>query len=495
MSDPVNLNGPIDAALASENAVLQVASNGMKIEGPNATPGLLEKPDGMLLSDAPKNLYRVIMLCYWSFCGGLSDGAPGALLPTIEAHYNISYSIVSLIWMFNAIGYLTIAFFAGKLDRFASKHIQLTCAVFCMTICYALVASGGPFEVIVLGFFFGGLGLAIGLSLTNVFLGRMHNSSKYLGYSSGSYGVGATVAPLIATAMIDRGIKWNYFYLIVVGLSCCNVVAIWFIFSDIDADLSAYNEKLADYDRQQEAIVCSLSFITDGSGQTKEELETKAVENMGEQDLIETVSPKIGTMSEAIRTKIVWLFSFFVLCYQGGEVSIGGWIVTFLLEYRHSNSTSTGYVASGFWGGLTLGRLFLTHPLALFFGARRGVLYTSILGVVLVVLTWVVNHVIVEAVFISLAGLVTGPIYPLMISRAADLIDPHLFSLSMVIMTAFGSSGGALFPFFTGLIGEYRGSYVVMPMVISLFGSMIIIWLVMPLARGVKLVKWWQKFV
>lgn len=43
---------------------------------------------------------------------------------------------------------------------------------------------------------------------------------------------------------------------------------------------------------------------------------------------------------------------------MGIEVSIGGWATTFLLEERNGDDRS-GYVTSGYFGGLTVGMSFL----------------------------------------------------------------------------------------------------------------------------------------
>ncbi|GMF58210.1 unnamed protein product [[Candida] boidinii] len=91
----------------------------------------------------------------------------------------------------------------------------------------------------------------------------------------------------------------------------------------------------------------------------------------------------------ALRSPITWFISFFVLFYQGGEVSIGGWIVTFLETYRHGDERTTGYVASGFWGGLTIGRIFLTSFLHKNVGAKRGVSILSLCAIASVILAWV----------------------------------------------------------------------------------------------------------
>jgi fucose permease len=50
--------------------------------------------------------------------------------------------------------------------------------------------------------------------------------------------------------------------------------------------------------------------------------------------------------------------AFFILVYVGVEVTIGGWIVSFIINVRGGGSSS-GYVSSGFFGGLTVGRVAL----------------------------------------------------------------------------------------------------------------------------------------
>lgn len=44
------------------------------------------------------NRWRVLAACLIYFGNGMSDSAPGALIPYIEDWYHIGYAIVSLIW-------------------------------------------------------------------------------------------------------------------------------------------------------------------------------------------------------------------------------------------------------------------------------------------------------------------------------------------------------------------------------------------------------------
>ena len=131
---------------------------------------------------------------------------------------------------------------------------------------------------------------------------------------------------------------------------------------------------------------------------------------------------------------------------------------------------------------MTLGRLLLTRPIHKYIGLRRGVFIVSILSIVLVILTWVIPTILVEAVFVSIAGVFIGPNYPLLITFAAlpGLIPRKIQVVSITIMTAFGSTGGALFPFIVGVLLQKVGTFVVLPVFIALYSTMVFLWMMLP---------------
>lgn len=57
--------------------------------------------------------------------------------------------------------------------------------------------------------------------------------------------------------------------------------------------------------------------------------------------------------------RVTWLCSLFLLGYVGAEVALGGWIVTFMIRIRHGAAFASGMTATGFWLGITVGRLVL----------------------------------------------------------------------------------------------------------------------------------------
>lgn len=470
---------PIVTPMGSTNNVLTQLSH-------NKDPSLEPLPQQMnpakqimTSKNPPRNLYRIIITCCWSAAGGWSDATPGAILPFIEDYYGITYAIVSLIWMANAAGFILIAMLSHKIQPWLGKRFSLV--IGCMSLCimYALVASGTHFPVIVVGFFFGGMGLAICLSQSNVFFTRLNDLSKYLSLFHGSYGLGATLSPLVATAMVNSGVKWHYFYLITLGFMLFNGINFFFSFKGADEDLKPWDD-----DEQNESLESDNNQYESDDSQQQEEFIglqelTREGRNKQKASNKNSQSTHSADMLLALKNYRTWLLALFVLFYQGAEVSLAGWVVTFLLDYRHGNS-SVGYVASGFWGGLTLGRLLLTKPLHKLLGARRAVILLSLTSICLVLLGWLVPNAIAEGVFISIAGVTIGPNYPLQIGLSAQLIPRKIQVISLTIITAFGSSGGAIFPFLVGLISQSVGTYVVMPIFIGLYCGMLGLWIALP---------------
>ena len=71
------------------------------------------------------------------------------------------------------------------------------------------------------------------------------------------------------------------------------------------------------------------------------------------------------------------LFSFRV---HSVEITLGGWVVTYIIKVR-GGGPSSGYISSGYWGGLTLGRVGLLWVNKLV-GERRAIFLYCALTIV-----------------------------------------------------------------------------------------------------------------
>jgi fucose permease len=86
-------------------------------------------------------------------------------------------------------------------------------------IAYVVVCVHPPYPAAVVFYMFAGFGNGLEDSAWNAWIGPMENANEVLGFLHGFYGLGATLAPLIATSMITKAnLPWYSFYYILVSL-------------------------------------------------------------------------------------------------------------------------------------------------------------------------------------------------------------------------------------------------------------------------------------
>ncbi|KAI4737044.1 MFS general substrate transporter [Aureobasidium sp. EXF-12298] len=390
------------------------------------------------------NKYRVLAVCGVYFANGINDASAGALIPYMEKQYDIGYAIVSLIFITNAIGFITAAFFTDltleKLGR--AKACMFSEAL--LIAGYVIMVCTPPFPVVVIAFLLLGLGLALNLALNNVFCANLANSTVILGASHGSYGLGGVVGPIMATALVSRGVLWSRFYLITLGLR----------------------------------VIC---FFCTGWAFHNYEKEPSSLKmgNRIPRRAGEAQPTKMQMMKRALNSKVTIFAMLFIFSYQGSEVSTSGWVISFLIEARGGDPAKVGYVTAGFWGGITLGRFVLSH-LAPRIGEKRFVYILTVLSIAFQLLVWLIPNIVGEAVAVSLLGLLLGPVYPCATTIFTRLMDRDVQMTALSFVSSAGSSGGAVAPFLTGLLAQAVGTFVLHPICIALFVVMVGCWYGLP---------------
>ncbi|GBE88612.1 MFS general substrate transporter [Sparassis crispa] len=381
-------------------------------------------------------------LCYAFFLEGWNDGTTGPLLPTIQRHYGIGFAIVSLLFVFNTVGFLSGAMVNVYLnDRFGLGKV-LVIGAFSQLVGYALMAPGSRFPVMCLAFCFSGFGISLQNAQANGFVGSLKEHARIkFGLLHGSYGLGAFVAPLVATHFATSR-HWSYHYVISAGIGITNTLVLLAVF------------RL----KKQDDI---LAEAGQAAGETHPERDNKYRQILG--------------------IKEVHFLSIFSLIYVGVEVSLGGWIVTFIEQKRGGNATA-GYISSGFFGGLMLGRIFLMW-LNRKVGERRIMFFYGIIAIILEVTVWVVPSLIENAVAVSFIGLLLGPMYPILMNHSTAILPKWLLTGCMGYIAGFGQAGSAVLPFVTGLLASKFGIGSLQPLIVSMMSTMIVIWAIVPRVR------------
>lgn len=282
------------------------------------------------------------------------------------------------------------------------------------------------------------------MAQANGFVGSLKENTRVkFGILHASYGLGAFVSPLVATHFSTAS-HWSFHYVIAGGIAVSNVVLLTAVF------------RL----RRQDDVLAE-------AGQTAGEANT-STENVYHQIL---------------RLKEVHLLSIFCLIYVGIEVTLGGWIVTFIVDKRGGGATA-GYISSGFFGGLMLGRLILMW-LNQKIGERRAIMLYGVIAIGLEVTVWVVPSLLENAIAVSFVGLLFGPMYPIMMNHSTSILPKWLLTGAVGYIAGIGQAGSAVLPLVTGLLASKFGIGSLQPLVVSMMSTMIVLWALVPKARRI----------
>ncbi len=365
------------------------------------------------------------MVWHW-LCGGL-------LYLDLERSWYILPSKFDSMSGNKMAGFILAAFASDPLRQYLGRAKCLMLAEVLVIAAYTVIACPIPFPVVVVAYMAIGFGEALIIALNNVFCANLANSTVVLGIAHGSYGIGGIIGPLVATLLVTHGFHWSRFFAIAIAFRVCNLVAVGWSF---------------------------WSYEKEGVFQFSNNLE-----QIASRQTVEAGRSKFDMIKRALMVRTTLIGAFFIFAYQGAEVSEAGWVITYLIEARHGNPAKVGYVTTGFWAGLTIGRFTLTH-LATRVGEKSFVFAMTIGCIIFQLLVWLVPSIIGESVAVAIVGLLVGPVYPSAQTIFTRLLPGSLQVFAIGFISSMGSSGGAFVPFFTGLIAQQVGTFVLQPICI-----------------------------
>lgn len=201
-------------------------------------------------------------------------------------------------------------------------------------------------------------------------------------------------------------------------------------------------------------------------------------------------------LRESLSSRVTWITALFLLGYVGAEVALGGWLVTFMIRERSGEAFASGMVATGFWLGITVGRVvlgFVTPKIGEKFAIAVSLSIVLALSCLLSVsqvylpltmalqlVFWLVPQFYVSAIAVSLQGFFLGPLFPAAIVAATQLLPAYLHVSAVGFAAAMGGGGAAIFPFAVGALAHARGVQVLQPIVLALLVVLWGLWLCLP---------------
>ncbi|KAI0852214.1 MFS general substrate transporter [Daldinia vernicosa] len=397
---------------------------------------------------------KLIVAGYSFFCAGVNDGTLGPLIPYIIAGFGIGTGEVAIIYGTTFAGWLL----AAVTNPVMTAHMtlgQLLGAGAALQLLAHCLRPWSPLPLFCITFFLQALGMAYQDSHSNTFVSGLKNvPHRWLSFIHACYSLGCFIGPLIATAIatstntmaIDG---WKRVYLVLIGISVLNVAGVAVAFRD------------SLWSRLNEATTTTTP--TDRAPAPRQKRNRAAMTDM----------------ARLLKSKTLWLISTFYFFSLGANFTAGGWVVEFLTTVRGGDLSATGYVPTGFYGGMLAGRLLLAEP-TFRYGEQRMLLAYSVLCVALQLVFWLQPNIAGSAVALSFIGFFTGPFFATGMSVASKLFPRESQPAALGFIFVLAQAGGALFPSITGLIATNAGVAVLQPIVLALFVVGGISWWLVP---------------
>ena len=166
----------------------------------------------------------------------------------------------------------------------------------------------------------------------------------------------------------------------------------------------------------------------------------------------ESLAPEMGNAGSLL--KLLFLSTALAFLYVGVEVSVSGWMMTYVHRIPTSSKLWPPIAASSFWIALVGGRTLVPTALRWLSEAQ---LFTSslaiaLVGVVLLLLSHSLPAIVLCVVF---AGLALGPVFPLCMAKVLHLTKD---SPKAKWIFAVPGLGGAFLAWITGKVSAHDGS-------------------------------------
>jgi fucose permease len=137
----------------------------------------------------------------------------------LEEFYELSYTIVSLIFLTPFAGYSIAAFTNARIHMSLGQRGVAFMAPLCHVLTYVVLAVHPPWPALVVVNMISGFGNGLTDACFCSWVGAMDKANTIQGFMHSCYSLGALLAPLIATSMVVKAeLPWYAFYYVMVSV-------------------------------------------------------------------------------------------------------------------------------------------------------------------------------------------------------------------------------------------------------------------------------------
>ena len=394
-----------------------------------------------MVRDQGRNMAVVKTLTYLMFAMfAMTTDSVGLIIPEVIRTFGLSLTAAGTFQYATMAGIAVAALLFGQLaDRLGRRPTIIVGLVLFATACFLMVTGD---RLTVFAILLGLSGIAIGVFKTGALalIGDISTSTAQhttiMNMAEGFFGVGAILGPAILTRLLERGLPWQWLYL-VAGSMCVGLIVL-------------------------ALLVRYPTSPTPPDGQ-----------------------PLKGT-GRALRSPYVLAFSAGAFLYVGVEAAIYVWMPTWFEGYSGNATTFAAYsisiffllrAAGRFLGAWLLGHIQWQAALALFSGGILMCFAISIVGG----LRWAVY-------LLPLSGLFMSVIYPTLNSKGISCLPKSEHGAGAGVILFFTCVSAVAAPLAIGAVGDafghiIYGFWLATGFAVLLFAGAVMNWLVNPTRR------------
>ena len=388
------------------------------------------------------NLSRVevnlLVLAYIAFVAlGLPVSLMGVAWPTLRAELSLPLDALGLLLIASTIGYLISSFSIARLiSRFGIGSLLIVSSLL-SAVAFVGYAVAPSWAVIIGMGAVGGFGSGVTDAGLNTYLAAEYNEGQ-MQWLHASFGLGATLSPLMMTASLALFASWRPAYLFVGILMA--LLAVCFALT------------LPAWKRPQQ-------FLAEA-----------AESGDAERGLMDYRT----SLWETLLRVVTWVSIAMFLLYTGAEFTLGNWTYTLFTEGRGVSPHLAGLWAGGFWATFTIGRVLAglyTYRIRL----NTMMVSAMVLALVGAIGFWWNPIALVGVGGVFIVGFAMAPIFPGLVSSTGQRVGKRHAGNTIGIQMSAASLGGAVLPALAGVLAQ-RISLEAIPVMlsISLLGLLIL---------------------
>lgn len=341
------------------------------------------------------------------FLTGMIALVIGAILPYLIKEFHLGYSQGGMLLFVHAAGNLGSAVISGIISTFLGRKFALILGGVFFSIALTGIIFAPSFLLLLLFMLLSGFGRGTFVNLGNATMNEAtEGSGSAINLLHTFFAIGAFIAPLMVGIAIKANLGWRFAVVIVAALSFILLVVLV---------LMPYKVK-------------------------------KGVEGIP----IE----KEKRSFEFLKNKRYYLFMGILFFYVGTEISMNGWIVTYLTNSKELPVILSQSVLSVLWLAIIFGRLLCAY-ISTKLSKEKIILFSS-LGAALFFLFLLVSASPFTIMFCAFGmGVFLAGIYPTTVANANFLTNGSSISNGMLV--SCGSLGASAIPFITGVLAGEKG--------------------------------------